>query len=1124
MDFQKHTAERILQIYKSGHNRVLLADEVGLGKTFVAGKVVDLVRQWHRDENDDFFQVVYICSNAHIADQNIRKLCNNKKGRINISENRLSMQHFYIVEQEMKAAADRAGGEMRESIIPLTPSTSFNFKAPKAAKGDVCDDEKQTRGSRLGTVGERALIYCILSGIDGLENVCREYLEIDAESGKLSEVRTPTDFPTEELVENWILPFEEGGEKVKENLLSYFLRCGVKPENWKWHIYSYICKIGKLAGFEFPAGSFLHKQLGANGYLGGIRSRIQQEGKSIIESLAELVSAFAQKMQSASSAELQPDADTAVAGTGQDITHQRSETINEIRRIFAEISIGLLNPDLVIMDEFQRFSSLLEDDYSEQSMLAQKFFGSVKENSGDSALDDGSAPSDALRTKVLLLSATPYKPYSTLEELNTEGDKHYKDFKVVTDFLFGDERKKEDFKMAWNGYSTELKNCSTLSLDKLIAAKNNAEDALYEVMCRTERFNTGIIKECVDFVDVKSKDVLSYLQLKYFMERLDAGHSKLRNLPVEYVKSAPYLLSFMDKYELKKEIDAALENIPDVRSVLAECGILPEKNVLLLSKNVIENYGDIPLANSKLKYLHDLVFGKDGRKRVAHKLLWVPATTPYYGTNSFFESEAARDFSKVILFSAWEMVPRMVSVMMSYYAEKYTATLGAEYASRPSGRLDEQTGADGYKIKFKDILEYPCTVLAGIAREFIYNTDKRLELNAVRAEVKNRIREVFEQHTEISKLLHKKRGKENPEYILRLMKILDGDEVVGTPENIPKNTFEVMANIAIASPAVCAYRISEDITIACEAASAIVKIFNNPEGTAVIDLVYPDKRTYYEKVLDYCVAGNLQAVLDEYAHMADNSEIGELLKECVIHTTSLSVDTVESLADNSPKSSMRCHFAIPFLDSAIKERSADAKTQNDGAKVLRTTNIRNAFNSPFRPFILSTTSVGQEGLDFHWYSRRIVHWNLPSNPVDLEQREGRINRYKCLSIRRNVARIYGGCGYRTWNDMFDAAAGELKGNHSDMVPYWCLPMDKISDECKKDWKYIERRVPLYPFSCDIQKYKRLIDVLALYRMTLGQPRQEDLLRLLSRMELDDKTKSQLTIDLCPFNKKREQEE
>ena len=66
--------------------------------------------------------------------------------------------------------------------------------------------------------------------------------------------------------------------------------------------------------------------------------------------------------------------------------------------------------------------------------------------------------------------------------------------------------------------------------------------------------------------------------------------------------------------------------------------------------------------------------------------------------------------------------------------------------------------------------------------------------------------------------------------------------------------------------------------------------------------------------------------------------------------------------------------------------------------------MRTAFNSPFWPFVLATTSVGQEGLDFHQYCHAVVHWNLPANPVDLEQREGRVHRYKGHAIRKNIAR------------------------------------------------------------------------------------------------------------------------
>ena len=35
-DFQQRTADRIFEIFRSGQRRVLLADEVGLGKTIVA--------------------------------------------------------------------------------------------------------------------------------------------------------------------------------------------------------------------------------------------------------------------------------------------------------------------------------------------------------------------------------------------------------------------------------------------------------------------------------------------------------------------------------------------------------------------------------------------------------------------------------------------------------------------------------------------------------------------------------------------------------------------------------------------------------------------------------------------------------------------------------------------------------------------------------------------------------------------------------------------------------------------------------------------------------------------------------------------------------------------------------
>lgn len=80
-------------------------------------------------------------------------------------------------------------------------------------------------------------------------------------------------------------------------------------------------------------------------------------------------------------------------------------------------------------------------------------------------------------------------------------------------------------------------------------------------------------------------------------------------------------------------------------------------------------------------------------------------------------------------------------------------------------------------------------------------------------------------------------------------------------------------------------------------------------------------------------------------------------------------------------------------------------------------------------------------------------------------------------------------------------------------------MSELTEEQRKKLEYIERIVPLYPLSRDRYKYERLIKVLALYRMTLGQPRQEELLNLLKNMHLSDEQLKKLTIDLCPYNKK-----
>ena len=710
----------------------MLADEVGLGKTYVAKQVINLIREWHKQEQDDFFKVVYICSNANIADQNIEKL--GVDNRMSISESRLSMQHLYIKLAEKRIAKQREKGEMPESIIPLTPSTSFRFY------------------SAQGTANERALMYDIL---------CE-------------------------------LPQFKDHKKVISNLLS----CNVK----NWHELTIIYN-GKI------------KECGKD-YLCEMYGKLQTSlSDTIINQLIEY------------------------AQNGCD-NRQRADLINKLRRIFAGISIDMLDPDLVIMDEFQRFNSLLEQSDDEQSMLANKFFDNKRSN-----------------TKILLLSATPYKPYSTLEELNTDGnDEHYQDFMKVMDFLYATKDKTDRFKLIWHTYSAALKRTDVVDLTPLVSAKNEAEEALYGVMCRTERFNSGIIDDSqVCDVQVLPEDILSFAECQHLMDCLSHENKKIHlgNLPMEYVKSSPYLLSFMDKYELKKQIVSALHHL-EVKK--------PGKmKALLLSRDAINKYRSIPFASGKLKYLHDLVFGVRHEKKT-HLLLWVPASNPYYTAESVFECNEARSFSKVILFSSWEMVPRMISIMMSYYSDLYTFGELTEpkigYASKKKNRYGEG------RLRTGGLLEYPCRTLAGLFSPAEFYGEK---LSSIRRIIKQRIQEKFAQNTLIHTL--PQQGRNNAQLILSLMRILDDEPVedlIGL--YVPSNALDVMTDIAIASPAVCAYRQSGNEEDAKMVAKAIVSVFNKPESAVVIDLMYNKKNDddYYESVLDYCVIGNLQAVLDEY--------------------------------------------------------------------------------------------------------------------------------------------------------------------------------------------------------------------------------------------------------------------
>ncbi|MDA7918227.1 DEAD/DEAH box helicase [Mariniblastus sp.] len=86
--------------------------------------------------------------------------------------------------------------------------------------------------------------------------------------------------------------------------------------------------------------------------------------------------------------------------------------------------------------------------------------------------------------------------------------------------------------------------------------------------------------------------------------------------------------------------------------------------------------------------------------------------------------------------------------------------------------------------------------------------------------------------------------------------------------------------------------------------------------------------------------------------------------------------------------------------NATKLRGSQAVAVVSGETKSDTrTRIFSGFNSPLEPEILICTSVGQEGIDLHRHCRHVVHFDLAWNPAVLEQRTGRTDRIGSKTFR-----------------------------------------------------------------------------------------------------------------------------
>ncbi len=825
---------------------------------------------------------------------------------------------------------------------------------------------------------------------------------------------------------------------------------------------------------------------------------------------------------------------------------RRRYFVSTLRRLLAESCLNALEPDLVILDEFQRFRELL-DPYTESGELAHHLF----------EYEDSHT-----KVRTVLLSATPYKMYTASHEV---GDDHYRDFLDTVDFLQRPVGSVEPLEEALRQFRAELPRVAGLgdfgvdATNRLSGHRDRIQKELGRVMSRTERRSADVVGDPMlttrDLpVELETGDVEAYLSARDIATAANAPGI------MEYWKSTPYLLSFMEQYRLADRVQRAVASAP--RGEVAQ--IIESGAGLQLPRRSTAERSEVGGGNGRMRaILNDL--DESG----LHNLLWLPPLLAGHELGPNFER--ARGATKRLVFSSWTMVPRAISVLASYDAERRfipDSIRAEQYVPRGLS-----VTRDGYAL-FAWLV--PTAALAEAGEPYRYpHGDAAQLLDAIAGQLRLRVDALtrnaptFGQTQNIwyavAPLLLDSASPNSmrwlDEYAGRRQRsgaIDDADHSVWrhlvtnvsdrladariNPASLgrpPDDLVERLALLALSSPANASLRALSRVTStstvsndlkrdAMLAAWAFRSFFRSPTSEGLLQNAYSpsipvNTATYLQRVLAYCAEGGVSAVLDEFFHVtlearggAGSPELVASLCEALQLATGR-LDVVEwdsgNLGMQRRTYPMRQHFARRYANDRTGSHDPQAAEHVDA--------VRGAFNSPFWPFVLATTSVGQEGLDFHRYCHAVVHWNLPSNPVDLEQREGRVHRYHGHAIRKNIAQKLGG------RVSEQVRAGIARGQpQNPWVLAYALADDQFDDDGGRipHWVFtggdarIQRYSPVLPLSRDSARINSLRQALTVYRLVFGQPRQDDLLEFILREVPEDRRDAlaaALTIDLSP---------
>ena len=664
LPYQRASVDKICKHFENS-GKALLADEVGLGKTFVAKGVVAKLAAEHWENNQQPFRVAYICPNQNVAAQNYPKFTGMYSSGVEVSKNaadtlkkaleaynnknpRIPTDCVYtrlckwLITMGEKGCDIRGAMQEKErklylpeenekkeqgDISPATESASSKGKPQmrryaRTAAEDLREEilnlfpvlqplwDTAAKGCGLGELPNpkvfyafnKAAVYYLTSQTTEDYRLSMQHL-YTAEAKRRS-VKKAVQF--EALTPSTSFSTGNGTGTYKERALLFATLaryCGLDAPDWLKN--EYAAQDKAVDGFQPAFSAYLKR-------LDGIfcKDMISAEVKELLCSNEE---------------------------PNDFIVKLRKEFITNNAKEF-------LNYDLVIMDEFQNFPELIgngNNDKSDAAIIAQEIFGKKD-------------------CKVLLLSATPFEindyiPEGFAEEpddgnfAGISAERGSSDKKQVFDgffklieFMIG--KGAEEWTNQWSECRSKLRDpvsCGTA----VAAPSKNPKDELQRLLhdagiFRTERMTATLRDPVSRETAVAAPSFAMRLKTNCFI----GGNSKYRTA---YGDSTPFPLTFGRGYSFSEEMPSLSEDWH--KSLFLTEDQLSGKK--LSEEDVIRKGGYHP----RFEKLKEDILSAEGSGISPAAMLWIPPSKPSVPLKGAFKGREG--YSKTLIFSHFRMTP-----------------------------------------------------------------------------------------------------------------------------------------------------------------------------------------------------------------------------------------------------------------------------------------------------------------------------------------------------------------------------------------------------------------------------------------------------------------------------------